>query len=201
MNNIKRQPGVGLRLAILLLAICLGLVAGPYSAWLVTGKAKTGSQISNGQWKTAALIGTSKADPYTRAHVARIGIWALPSSEVIYFQAEVDDKGQPLLNTCSYRVEGGDLPTRWWSITLYRDNFWVANKGDRYSIAKTNIKLEPDGAWVINVNRNGEGANGLPMGDKAGHFDLSLRFYHPDSNVAADRATVHLPVVRRLSCG
>ncbi|MEI7933027.1 MAG: DUF1214 domain-containing protein [Alphaproteobacteria bacterium] len=188
------------RTAIWLIALVLGVGAGVESAWLMTGKTGDSAQIHNGQWETPAKIGDTGADPYMRASVARTGIWALPPSEVIYYSTHKDSEGKALSNRCRYQVTGGDLPTRWWSITLYRNNFWVPNPADRYSVAKTNIKLEPDGTWIINVNPTGEGVNAIPMGNQAGDFDLSLRFYHPAANVAAERGTIALPVVRRLSC-
>lgn len=188
------------RTAVWLVAIGAGIYAGGESAWLMTGKTSAAAQIHDGQWMTPAKVGDAKAGPYVRASVARTGIWALPPSEVIYYSAETDSEGKALTNACSYVVEGGEVPARWWSITLYRDNFWVANPGDRYSVAKTNIKAQADGTWTINVNRMGEGENAIPMGDKSGHFDLALRLYHPAANVFAERATIKLPVVRRLSC-
>lgn len=184
------------------LAAIMGAGLGAAAAWVFTGDPPGRDGVGPGVWRTNTRgVGEASAGLLQRAVIARVGLWALPPSEVIYFRAETDDGGRPLTRNCVYALEGkGELPARWWSIALYRDYFWVDNPDDRYSYSKTTVARAADGSWRILVSSAPQAGNWLPMGARDGRFTLPLRLYQPDPSVAQDPRSVPLPTVRRLSC-
>ena len=190
-------------MGLVALAAMIGSGLGAAGAWVFTGDPPGRDGVGPGVWRTNTKgVGEASAGLLQRAVIARVGLWALPPSEVIYFRAETDDDGRPLTRNCVYALEGnGELPTRWWSIALYRDYFWVDNPDDRYSFSKSTVSRAADGSWRILVSSKPKAGNWLPMGAKDGRFTLPLRMYQPDPSVAQDPRSVPLPTVRRLSCG
>lgn len=192
-----RPKTLALGAATAVVAFAIGVGA----AWFLSGAAWMRTGEGPGPWKTSRGTGDATAGGLHRALVARTGLWALPASEVVYFRALTDDEGQPLSRNCVYEIAGqGDPPTRWWSISLYRDHFWVDNPGDRYSYSTTTVTRAPDGGWRVRVAATPQAGDWLPMGGKDGLFLLSYRLYQPDPSVAANPAATPLPGVRRLSC-
>jgi len=183
------------------LAAIFGTVAGAAVAWQISGSARGLKGIGPAPWYTAPNLGDASTDALTRAVVSRTGIWALPPSEVVYFVADEDEAGQPLRQNCVYELVGNvDPPARWWSVSLYRDNFWIDNPDDRYSFSKTSVSRSSDGRWRVRVAAARQAGNWLPMGDRPGAFSLSVRLYQPDPSVVAEPTAVPLPSLKRLSC-
>ena len=148
-----------------------------------------------------AGTGSAEAHPRQRATVARIGIWALPTSEVLYFNTERDSDGRPLTISCDYRLEADTEPkTRWWSIGAYRDYFWIDNPIDRYSLSSSNIVRKPEGGYSILASGRQHAGNWLPLGETDGRLTLLFRLYQPDPANAADPETVPLPRIIRVGC-
>lgn len=174
--------------------------AGAGAAWLNAGR-PTAEGEGPGPWSTRAGTGEASGGMTQRAAVARTGLWALPQSEVVYFRADTDDEGRPLSIACTYELAADhDPPTRWWSINLYRDLFWVDNPRDRYSYSKTTVSRTDSGGYRILVSAKEQPGDWLPMGEQDGHFILSFRNYQPEPIIANDPAATPLPSIRRLSC-
>ena len=193
--KLLRALGIGLIL------LTVGALAGAATAWATVGKGEREGGEGPSSWRTSLNLGSSKTDALQRAILARTGIWALPASEVIYYSADTDSEGRPFSRACDYEIVGrGDPPTRWWSISLYRDNFWVDNPGDRYSFSKTTVTRTEDSRWRIHLSARPQAGDWLPMGPKDGKFLLSYRLYQPEPSIAADLKGAPLPPVRRLSC-
>lgn len=180
----------------------LGVGAGLWITHATTGP--EGEDQKFGSWTTTTSVGESEQSPYSRARVAIYGIWGLPPSEVIYFSTREDDEGRRLDPRCTYEVKGGKLPTRWWSVTLYKDGFYIDNPANRYSWSASDITYEPpgdeNGAWTLTVSPDGEGPNQLAFGAGEGVRTLLLRLYQPDAGVADNRGAVPLPSVTRTGC-
>jgi hypothetical protein len=178
-----------------------GLAGGAGAAWLATGQVDDSAGRGPFPWKAMAGNGSAAATPLQRATVARIGIWALPQTEVVYFNTEKDDAGRPLDVNCAYRLAGrGDPAARWWSIGAYRDYQWIDNPLNRYSISSTSIAREGDGGYVVVAGGPARAGNWLPLGDRPGRITLLFRLYVPDPAVMAAPERVPLPSVTRLGC-
>lgn len=187
-------------------AVVIGLAGGLASAlgmaglWPGSGTLGFGD-VAVGGWRSDFAIGSQAADPYTRARIARHGLLALAQSEAVYFTITQDNTGEPLRESCSYRLSGGAMPAGWWSVTLY----------DKSSMLPANT----DGALSIDASRAGQGnwqaliAPQQPASPShwissrnAGTFDLTLRLYLPEARLlAAPEQTLAPPRITRLTCG
>ena len=181
-----------------ILAALAGLAGGALLAlFLVFGPVEPGG-IGVGPWRTNPLIGASDAGPVTRAIVARRGLLALNRSETVYFTAWEDGSGEVLREDCRYRVSGQDMPTRWWSLTLYAENDFLPVNGDQaHALTETDLgsadwsfvaspEAAPDSPWLSTRN--------------AGNFSITLRLYHPETVVLEDPDSLDLPDIERLGC-
>lgn len=193
------------RVAAYLAAVVTGLALGLGSAlWLAglwpNGRSLAFGNVDVGGWHSDFAIGSRAADPYVRARVARHGLLALAKSEAVYFTRAFDDDGAPLREACTYRLAGGAMPARWWSVTLYD--------------ARSMLPANTDGALSLDASRAGTGAweaiiaPERPAGAghwissrEAGDFDLTLRLYLPEAALLADPATaLQPPRIERLRC-
>lgn len=184
------------------LAIILGLAAGVLSArWVVMSPGGSFAQARDGVWRTSLDVGSTKANPYIRAVVARRGLLGLSARETIYYNASTDAEGRPLREACDYEISGGGLPARWWSITLYaHDDFLAVNQDGAPSIDATTVVAGPGGAWTGRIGRERAGAANWLSSKAAGDLVLSIRLYNPAPTVLAHPLEVDLPRIKRLGC-
>jgi len=180
-----------------------GLIGGSaFAAWQIRSGANVLS-IENGPWRTADNIGSAEAGLHTRAVVALQGLLGLPDSEAIYYNAIVDSAGDALDGSCTYRVSGGQLPTRWWSITAYADdNYLIPNDTGYYSVGSGQLTDDLKNNWVVSVapdNIDGAGLPWIPVAIGQ-NFQLMLRAYHPEPELLNDRETVSLPRIEKKEC-
>ena len=181
-------------LAAVVVAACAGYFSVEWGFHLVRLR---GESLRNGPWQTSLSTGSGEAGMYRRAVVAKHGIWALASTEVIYYNAETDSDGVPLRNDATYRIEGKDIDTRWWSITAYVNDHFVPNPDDRYSYSRTTVRRESDGSWVITAAPTSQDRNWLPTGNQSGLLVLALRCYNPGEKMLANPVGIALPKIVR----
>ncbi|MEQ7154559.1 DUF1214 domain-containing protein [Brevundimonas aurifodinae] len=183
-------------------SVVVGLVVGAVSALVLLGNGQLlGRQQHAGGWFGNANAGSTAADPYTRAIIARIGLMALNRSETIYFHNYTDDRGDRLSQDCVYELSGGDLPARWWGVTIYAgDDFLPVNGDDAQSVDKTRMVRDADGRWTARVAATRADASNWISSKNAGTFSLGIRMYNPDPGARDDPATIPFPVLKRLSC-
>ena len=175
----------------------LGIALGTAVAIRHVGAGTPGAATA-GPWRTGSDFGSVRADAYTRAVVALRGLLALPAREARYYTATTDSAGAPLDGTCRYRVSGGAIPARWWSLTLYDTaGYLVASQAGRFSVASAAI-ADP-ARWSIAVAPAEQAAPWLPTG-RIARFDLTLRTYLPDGGGAAPLTPAQLPVIVREGC-
>ena len=111
-----------------------------------------------------------------------------------------DDDGRPLQSKCSYRIEGQDIATRWWSITVYgADHFLIANEKKRYSFNGQDVARAADGSYRIMMSSTAKTGNWLPTGNQEQLY-LALRLYNPQPAVFENPAEVELPRIIREGC-
>ncbi|AIQ88846.1 MULTISPECIES: DUF1214 domain-containing protein [Methylobacterium] len=183
-------------------ALALGALLGLASAdWATSGGYPFGG-VQVGAWTAWPRAGAANADPYTRAVNARRGEIPLAVGEGLLLTAAVDDAGQALDATCTYRIGGATPPARAWTIT-------VAGRGPRdpgraplrEGFTSTEVLRAPDGWFSIVLAPDVQPGNWLPSPRATGPVRLALRLY--DTPVAAsvgslDRSSV--PAVTRLGC-
>lgn len=164
--------------------------------------------VDVGGWRSDFAIGSEAADPYTRVRVARHGLLALAKSEAVYFTRSVDDEGLPLREGCRYRIGGGAMPARWWSVTLYNAESMLPDNTD--NAMSINAEQAGPGRWAATIQPRQPDLiaptgpaviNGWISSRNAGTFDLTLRLYVPDPALLTDpQAALDPPTVERVEC-
>ena len=183
-----------------LICTATGLVGGVALTVYQVGAGALGTSTPIGPWTTGSDYGSAAASAKTRAIVARRGLLALPSSEVRYYYADTDDSGQQLDGRCRYRVSGGPLPTRWWSITLYDAvGFLVKNDPGIYSLESAALGPDEQARWNLVVAPDRQTGHWVPSGGIA-HFNLTLRAYLPADGGRGNFVRNQLPAITREAC-
>ncbi|CAN5799069.1 DUF1214 domain-containing protein [soil metagenome] len=178
----------------------VGILIGTGGAiWSVRAGA-LGSAERIGPWTTGGDFGTAQASAHTRAVVALRGLLALPATEARYYTAAVDDAGRPLEGRCRYVINGGGLPAKWWSLTLYdRAGYLVANQPGVYSVGSAGMPLSEQAHWTIAVAPQRQAGHWLPTGG-IDRFELTLRAYLPDDGGKGNFTQAQLPGIVREAC-
>jgi len=181
------------------LAIIAGMVLGAASAWSMLAIGAKGFGETYGAWTHNRAAGSTSADLYTRAIIAKEGLLALSAREALYFNLAEDQDGRPLSEDCVYELSGRAFNARWWSVTLYADDgFLVQNNDFAYSIDASRVGLR-NGAWVARIAPvRGDAAYWLSSRAARRDFSLTLRVYNPQRDFRASEET--LPSLTRLSC-
>ncbi|KUR77741.1 DUF1214 domain-containing protein [Novosphingobium sp. FSW06-99] len=180
------------------LVIAAGLAVGAGSAVVYM---RQGMAPAGGGWMGSKVTGSVDADAWTRARVAVSGLLALNRGQALYFVRKTDEAGRPLRENCRYRVAGGALPGRWWSVTVYApDNFLPRNDDGALSFDATRVHPDAAGQWqAVAASHPVPGAVWVST-RRAGQFDLTLRIYNPTPAAQADFTTIALPSVTRIGC-
>ncbi|MGQ0533911.1 MAG: DUF1214 domain-containing protein [Caulobacteraceae bacterium] len=186
------------RILAWLAAIVAGALLGAASAWATLSFGASSFTEHYGAWVHSRAAGSSAADPYTRAIVAREGLLALSAREALYFSLYEDEHGRPLSESCIYELSGRPLDARWWSITLYADdNFLAQNTDAAHSIDTT--RVGNDRAWLARISPvRGDTAYWVSSRAARRDFVIMLRVYNPQRDFRASEET--LPVLTTISC-
>lgn len=202
-----------MRLAVLILAAAvLGLVGGLGSALtlsgLVSDRIRLGEIVEIDGWRSNWSIGTDAVDPYTKAWIARFGLFALRREEAVYFYTTLDAAGQPLDEECVYALDVDEQPGSWWSVTVYDGEGYLPKNADgRLSFDATKAEELQSRRVVLSAEMPEAGAetdedNGYWISTRnAGAFDVTLRVYQPTPVAIENPAQAFvLPSIKRLSC-
>lgn len=177
-----------------------GVAIGAGAALVSVRAGALGSNESIGPWTTGRDFGTAHASAYTRAVVALYGLLALPATEARYYTAMTDDGGQSLDARCRYRVSGGALPTKWWSLTMYDPaGYLVANQPGIYSVGSVALPVAEQSNWTVAVAPTPQPGHWLPSSGKGG-FALTLRAYLPQDGGRGNFTAAQLPHIVREGC-
>ncbi|MBX3431128.1 MAG: DUF1214 domain-containing protein [Hyphomonadaceae bacterium] len=179
-------------------AIIAGAVLGLGSAWAVLKFGGQSFTEDYGRWEFSRAAGSTAAGPYTRAIIARGGLLALSAREAVYFSLYTDEHNRPLSESCIYTLAGRPLDARWWSVTLYADdNFLAQNNDNAYSIDAT--RIGNDAPWTARISPvRGDAANWLSSREARRGFVIMLRVYNPQRDFRPSEQT--LPVLTTVSC-
>ncbi len=153
--------------------------------------------VHNGPWTTNLIQGSTAQDIYTRYVISIWAVMALPRQETLYYGTYRTDSGEQLLTEYDYVIEGKNLDTRWWSITVYDDEGWLfPNELNRYSYNVDTVKFDTDGKYRIHLSRTPKEGNWLPLGNST-TFQLLLRCYNPGPIFYEKPGEVELPHVMK----
>jgi hypothetical protein len=168
-------------------------VAGPYEMKGVNG------------WLNMLNMGNFATDYVTRAFVAYMGLGALPKEDALYPSAFVDGTGTALDGGSKYvmKFAKDQLPPSKvgvWSISPYRDNFYVQNALNRYGILSSMpLKFNADGSLDVYIQANSPGldreSNWLPI-PQSGSYNVTVRVYQPEQPLID--GTYKLPPITKV---
>lgn len=196
---VQASPALRL-LAGLLLAFG---IAGGLGLWLtyVTVERPLGiATLRSGPWSGDLGAGGLRADPYSRAMVARIGEAPLPASDGIALLARTDSSGVTLEGRCDYLLEAEMPGARLWTLAVSdEDGFPIANAADRYGIASTAMVRPFGEKTAVTLAPTVRAGNWLPTPERGGPFVLALRLYEPAGTFVTNPPPA-LPSLRRLGC-
>lgn len=178
------------------------LILGLGTSWYMIDVGTPLTTVQQGPWVGWTSGGRADADPYTRAHFARLGSLQLSAENLLTYVAHTDSDGRRLHSSCDYSVEGREPGTAWWSITVFNDRGeLIANAAQRYAFTSQTISLHPDGTFVVTLARDARPGNWLPTGG-AGRLALTLTTIDATAPVLtkAGAAAKPLPLIRRIQC-
>lgn len=179
-------------------AVVAGVLLGLGSAWAALQFGGASFTEHYGHWSHSRAAGSTAAGPYTRAIIAQNGLLALSAREAVYFTLSRDDQGRLLSESCIYELSGRPLDARWWSVTLYADdNFLAQNTDSAHSIDAT--RVGNDAPWSARISPvRGDARNWLSSREARRGFDVTLRVYNPQPGFRPSAAS--LPVLTTVSC-
>lgn len=175
LHQLKKRTALGVNLAAdWAMFIGFVLIAGIGSSWYMVDAGSWLTTEKFGPWVNWISAARADADPYTRAHFARLGTLPMSTEVAQTFVARFDGYGSRLHSSCEYAVKGHDISGSWWSITVFDDQGRViSNAADRYAFTSDTIALQPDGGFVVTLARDARPGNWLPTGG-AGRLTLVL---------------------------
>ena len=179
-----------------------GINEAPFMVW---HKFATGPYEITGPngWSNMLNIGRYGTDYQTRAFVAYFGMGAGVKEDIVYPSTFVDSNGWALDGAHKYvmHLEKTDMALAGngvWSVSPYRENFYVHNILNRYGLPPGNPKYNADGSLDIYLQATSPGAdkeaNWLPI-PASGMINVTLRIYDPKPE-ALDPAHKFPPIQR-----
>jgi hypothetical protein len=157
--------------------------------------------LSIESWTAWPKSGTTDADPYARASIARSGRLPTAMGDGVSFTLRSDDEGKHLDGRCEVVISGITPVARFWTLTLYNpDGALVANSTNRYGFTSQEIVRRSDGSFDIVVAPRATAGNWLPTGG-VDRYELILRLYDTAVGVATKAGReVPMPDVTTRAC-
>ena len=172
-------------------AVAKGMNKAATKVFNLLGTAQYQMEGVNG-WLLPVNLGKYGTDYNTRAFVGYMGLGALTSDDAVYPSTFVDGQGRLLDGGSKYVMHFDKdklLPSQSgvWSISPYRENFYVHNPIERYAISSAMpLKYNADGSLDVYIQGKSPGAdkdaNWLPV-PPSGPFNLTIRVYQPKKEI------------------
>lgn len=207
LSKLKRlgvEPGKPFNRSTVDPAIIRGVNRVPPQIWLKFDTGPYAMPNVNG-WINLLNLGRYGTDYTTRAFIAYFGLGALTSDDCVYPTTLVDGDGQPLDGSKQYILhfpKDQMLPSKSgvWSVSPYRENFYVPNPLNRYGIlSNMPLKYNADRSLDIYIQARSpdidKEANWLPC-PPSDPFNLTIRVYQPGE--ALLDGSYKIPAVKRL---
>ncbi|WP_095204292.1 DUF1214 domain-containing protein [Mesorhizobium carmichaelinearum] len=186
---------------LMMLSLAIAIGGGGASVWYALKIQDGVGAIRIGQWTAFPDIGTSAADPYSKARVAREGVLALGRAEGLSFVAENDAAGDQLKRECSYRIEGGFPTARFWTLYAADQSLGVVETGKPRLAALQSYEMlrQADNSVIISVGHHPMSGNWL-LTDGSGRMYFVLTFYDTPIASSTGLSDVSLPRIVKAGC-
>lgn len=184
-----------------LFALIVATVVGLGATYLALTRGAAFGALTIGSWTAWPKTGTSEADPYARATIARTGQLPVAVGDGVSFTAKSDDRGKLLDGRCDVVLSGVTPAARFWTLTLYNvEGELVASSVERYGFSSQEIVRHADGSFEIVVSPRANPGNWLPTGGIE-RYALVLRLYDTAVGVATKAGReVPMPSIDTRSC-
>jgi hypothetical protein len=190
------------RMVQIALAVGVALAAGTYVTWYSIRGADNFGAVTIGGWTAYPEAGTSVADPYAKARLARDASLSLGAAEGVTFFAGRDADGQILSGSCNYTIAGTSPSARIWTLFAVGTNQIPVKLTDTAwptSVHSNSIIYENSGGFRIAVSAKARPDNWLAV-QEGQVFILAFTLY--DSPVATNKGLVETPFpsVKKVNC-
>jgi hypothetical protein len=200
---IRDAEGALTNLVNFLLFAALSLVLGLGSAHWAIDRGFALVAPHSGPWRTWVNAGSIAADPYTRAHVARLGDLPVNAASGLTYVANTDSAGEALSPACEYEIVARPSGAIWWSVALYDvEGRLISNKAGRHAFNSQNLTVLPDGTQRITMAPQARPGHWLPSAEDHDPV-LVLRIIRPFSLEQQRQGGVildTLPSIQKVSC-
>jgi hypothetical protein len=185
---------------VLLIGVASAVSLGLWTAWLAVRSPAPIDTIELGAWQAWPNAGTVDADPYSRARLARTGEIPLGSGEGLSLLALTDDSGNPLRQSCDYRIVGQTPPARLWTVALEdTDGRIVESPGGAAALGSDTLLRAPDGSFEIVLSPRPQTGNWISTKD-AQRFRVIVRLYDTTARTGTELTTLFMPRITRDHC-
>lgn len=184
-----------------LFALAVAAFVGLGGTYLALTRGAAFGALTIGAWTAWPKMGTSDADPYARALIARIGFLPTAVGDGVAFTAQADDEGKPLDGRCDVVVAGITPAARFWTVTLYNlEGELAANSVGRHGFSSQEIVRQADGSFSIIAAPRAQPGNWLPTGGIE-RYTLVLRLYDTAVGVSTRAGReVPMPSITTRGC-
>ena len=184
-----------------LFALVVAAAVGLGATYFALTRGSAFGALTIGSWTAWPKTGTTEADPYARASIARTGRLPIALGDGLTFLAKTDDHGRRLDGRCDVILSGVTPAARFWTLTLYSpDGELVANSINRYDFTSQEIVRRADGSFEIVIAPRASPGNWLPTGGVE-RYILALRFYDTAVGVATKEGReIPMPAIKTGSC-
>jgi hypothetical protein len=184
-----------------LFALVVAAMVGLGATYFALTRGAAFGALTIGSWTAWPKTGTTEADPYARASIARSGRLPLAQGDGLTFLAKTDDDGRSLDGRCDVVVSGVTPAARFWTLTLYNpDGGLVTNSIDRYDFTSQEIVRSAGGSFSIVIAPRASPGNWLPTGGVE-RYVLAMRFYDTAVGVATKEGReIPMPAIKIRSC-
>ncbi|MDP2298677.1 MAG: DUF1214 domain-containing protein [Pseudolabrys sp.] len=184
-----------------LFGLVVAAVVGLGATYFTLNRGAAFGGLTIGSWTAWPKTGTTDADPYARATIARTGQLPMALGDGVKFTAENDDNGRLLDGRCDVVLSGITPAARFWTLTLYTiDGGLVANSVNRHGFTSQEIVRAADGSFEIAVGPRARAGNWLPTGGVE-RYTLVLRLYDTAVGVSTRAGKeVPMPSITGGSC-
>lgn len=184
-----------------LFALAVAAAVGLGATYFALTRGAAFGALTIGAWTAWPKTGTSDADPYARATIARTGQLPIALGDGVSFTAHSDDSGKLLDGRCDVMLSGVTPAARFWTLTLYSPSGeQVASSVNRAGFTSQEIVRHADGSFDIVVAPRANPGNWLPTGGVE-RYSLVLRLYDTAVGVATKAGReVPMPAVTTRNC-
>ena len=173
-------------------------------AWYTTAYGSPLTVEVRGVWQRWTIAGAPGADPYTKAHFARLGFLPITTAQAHYHIAHRDSTGEPLYADCEYTVSGPVPPGRRWTLAAFDLDGRMIDPGPgRAVMSSANAVTGPGGDVSITLSQTAQPGNWLSLtGAKRVQLLLTVygRTLKAVGTEAQATASRSLPDINRTGC-